>query len=203
MRRGMGLADIMLYIFVLFLVLITLAITVLGSQSDSPITVIDIGSDDAKQMLATSIVSRSVLETLPAVEVQGSVGGIDYAGFSIDQHEFLGFAATYVHTSEKREESDLRDSAWFQPRLRKGMFDVELYQLTQTSPDDPIGRNYVYTESFGVTSSGPVSFRVGPDTGMPIDVVMVWVPGYVGESRVTRGLLAYLNVPEEVMIDES
>lgn len=212
-RRGIGLTDIFLYLFVLMLLMVALVITGLGSFMRTTITIDD---EDSQQMIRTSIVERSVLESLPLVPVEGvltdtvvyysdSLETIDYTPYRVSRSESLSMIATYVLHSIAGDPTAARPfpSVFYrEPELHASHVRIGISR----SPHDHVGLVVParsQTEEIWLVRYDGDPIRVGIEgTRKASGARLVWVPGYVGSHPHARSVFLSFETPLEVVFDE-
>lgn len=201
MKRGVGLTDVLLYVFVLILIFFALAITAVGSRSEGIIRIFEIEGGEASQMLRTSIVDRSVRESISAVLVRDE----RFDGLDVSHVERLAFAATYVYTGADRDAE--AGSMWIDRDPRKGMFDAQAFRTEHRYPQDPVSHTSTGRDDIGfikMHTNWPIFIgrEEEPTLGSPPAASrlpeLYWLPGYVGPDPRSRGVILSFHVPLEV-----
>jgi hypothetical protein len=201
MRRGVGLADLLLYVFALFLIIIALIITGLPGFTTKEI---QIKSADAHAMIRTSIALRSAFESMPLARVEDDSNTIDYSVFSVSRAESLPMMATYKDPAVNDVPifaDSTQDRPFISSELQGHMMGFTLAPLRHDRMGDHVPKEGVLLPavSIGRSTLDPLFVSGVESETFRSDETRFWVPGYVGTDIHARGMKIGLNVPAEVV----
>ena len=213
MRRGMGLADIFLYILLMFL--LSIAILIVGLDSVTK-TTIEIDESHAQHLVRTSIVERSVVESFALIPVEGVAENvvvyydddrvtIDYGELHASRSESLSMIASYVLYNVVGRPDDARPlySVFYrEPVLHAAPMRV---RTTPTEHDriGPVVPRRGDSSDLWLEQDGDSAFEVGIEESVShSEDRLVWVPGYVGPHIHARGVYLSFRTPLGVALDE-
>ncbi len=191
MRRGMGLADIMLYLFLLFLIGLTVVIAGVPNLFTGVTVTID--SDVALRETRSVVAERSVSEGLT---LMSSV----FAEPGLSGHEVIASYVSYVYADSARSRLRLPyigrvDEAPSQLTIRPSVHDT----IRAAAPN----RRDTVATPLSFNADGTDFFRAGiVESGGERNTVR-WVPGYVGPEPHARAFQITYTLPLEVWFDES
>lgn len=195
MRRGIGLADIMLYLFVLILVSLTMVIAgVPGLFSSVSVTIDSSAALEQARVVATQ---RSVSEGLMIHRSTNE----DLDEESLSGYEVVSSYASYVYTDPGF--GRLRDSFSLREPRSFTMLTIRRSVHDRVLPAVPQRRSFDSYPEFSFHPDGTDYFIAGSNEGSGMRNMMLWVPGYIGPDVQVRSVGVTYTTPLEVWSDES
>ena len=193
MRRGIGLADIMLYLFVLILVSLTVIIAGLpGLFSSVSVTIDSSAALDQSRTVATQ---RSVSEGL--MIHRSSQGLVDE---TISGYEVVSSYASYVYTDPSLRR--YRDAFILQEPRSHSMLTIRRSVHDEVLPVAPERRSFDSYTALSFLHDGTDSFTAGSNERSRDRNMLLWVPGHIGPHPQVRSVGVTYTAPLEVWFDE-
>lgn len=211
MRRGVGLVDVFLSVFLLFLILFALLLTGLPIFKPSTVQISDVSG---YQLIRASITERSLLESFPLTFVEGDVPiqptgteSFEFEDYVVSRSESLSMIATYKDSDVV---GTLPGRRLFSPlAIESNLMKNNIHFSVLVSEHDRIGatvpRMLTPPEmNFWIDDEGSLMFRAGVQRDKQYsESRLVRVPGFIGPDVHARSIFVRFEMPAEVKQRES